>query len=44
MHRIVHWFKKIWQGECPDCRVLLVEQKGWGRSDCPECKRHYHWL
>ncbi len=44
MSRIIYWFKKLWYGECSDCRVLLVEQEGWARSDCPKCGRHYKSL
>ena len=40
--RIVYLLKKLWRGECADCRALLVEVKGWARADCPVCNRHYH--
>jgi len=28
--------KKIWYGECPDCRVILVPDT-WDRAVCPVC-------
>jgi hypothetical protein len=44
MSEIKHWILKLWYGECPTCHVILIEQKGWGRSDCPACQKHYyHW-
>ena len=36
--------KKLNKGECPDCHVILEEVPGWGRSDCPKCKKHYKWF
>ncbi len=50
MKRVLHKLKKLkelnklkalWRGECPYCRVPLVDVKGWDRSDCPKCGRHF---
>jgi hypothetical protein len=42
--RIIHWFKKEIYGECPNCKVILIEEKGWNYSYCPICKRHFKGL
>ena len=44
MRKLIYKIKAVWYGECPRCHVLLVEQKGWGRSDCPVCHDHYRSL
>ena len=33
--------KKIWYGECPDCRVILKPDGLLGGSTCPVCKHHF---
>jgi hypothetical protein len=40
--RLEYWLLKIRFGECPDCHMPLKKIQGWGRSDCPECKKIYH--
>lgn len=41
IRHIIYFFKKLWYGECPDCRIRLVPIEGWGRSDCPSCGSHF---
>jgi len=41
LERLIYFFKRLWYGECPDCRVLLKPVEGWGRSDCPKCGNHF---
>jgi predicted RNA-binding Zn-ribbon protein involved in translation (DUF1610 family) len=31
-------------GECKECKEILVEEKGWGRSYCPKCGAKFHHL
>jgi hypothetical protein len=43
LKRFVHWFKVQYYGECDTCKVILKPNELWGFSECPVCKRHYHW-
>ena len=40
--KLMYFYQKVLHGECPECHVLLVEQKGWARADCPMCKNHFY--
>jgi hypothetical protein len=39
--KIVNRLKKIWYGQCPHCRVTLIEMPGWAGSECPQCGKHF---
>lgn len=36
--------KKIWYGECPNCRVILKPDGLLGGSTCPVCKSHFETI
>lgn len=44
MKRIIYFLKRLWYGECPDCKVLLEPVPGWGRPDGPRCGKHFKGL
>jgi hypothetical protein len=39
--KIVNRLKKIWYGQCPHCRVALIELTGWAVYECPQCGKHF---